>query len=288
MTRSFDTIYADVPYDQREALRFFRLSHPERRLDVQGTEWRYLIGGEDGPALLLLVGGLRMADAAFRNIPLLEDRFRVIAPSYPPLHRMADLADGIAAILDHEGISQVHVLAGSFGGMLAQVFLRRHMQRVDRAVLSTTAVFDEDTSSRYRQALAMVEATEESAVLSFAKQQMFDIIAPPEDMHAFYRAYIDELYSQRVNKAGIVSTYRALLDFADNVTLHPDDLADWPGQLLILESDDDATFDEPTRERVRGLYPQAQHYVFQNAGHSPATTQRELYFRVVREFLLGL
>jgi pimeloyl-ACP methyl ester carboxylesterase len=284
--RTFDEIYASVPAEQREELHQFRRTHPESTHVVNGVTWRYIASGAGDQVLLLLVGGLREADAAYRNIPLLEDDFRVIAPSYPALNTMAELADGIAGVLQHESVQSAHVLAGSFGGMLAQVFVRRHRAFVDKLVLSTTAVLDEASTGRYRQGIAMIDAAPEDVVMENAKETMFTIMQPPEAMHDFYRAYLDELYSYRVDKAALASTYHALLDFADNYTLMPDDLAGWPGAMLILEADDDATFDAQTRERVRALYPQAERYVFHNAGHSPAASQRDLYFKVVKDFLL--
>ena len=277
---TFDEIYADVPAEQRENLRRFRAENPPKTYHG----WEYIDTGAGEQVLLLLVGGLRMADAAHRNIPLLTDAFRVIAPSYPAFSTMAELSDGIAAILLHEGVSNVHVLAGSFGGMLAQVFVRRHRALVDKLVLSTTAVLDDDTAARYRMALQMIEPLEQAQITELAQQMMFQIIAPPEDQHAFYAAYLKELYTYRVDKSALMSTYEALLDFADNITLSPDD---WDGETLVLESDDDGTFDEATRARVRAVYPQAQSYVFKNAGHSPASTQQELYFEVVKGFLKG-
>jgi pimeloyl-ACP methyl ester carboxylesterase len=228
-----------------------------------------------------------MADASYRNIPMLDDDFRVITPSYPTLNTMSALADGLAAILDHEGISAAHVLAGSFGGMLAQVFIRRHPQKVSKLVLSTTAVLDDESAARYRQLMAMLEPMDQATVTQVAQEQMFNIIAPPASDHAFSRAYLNELYTYRVNKQALLSTYRSLLDFADNWKLSSDDLADWQGAMLILESDDDATFDESVRSRVRLLYPFAGTQVFHGAGHSPGTTQRDKYFEVVKSFLHG-
>jgi pimeloyl-ACP methyl ester carboxylesterase len=284
---AFEAIYSEVMDKQGAELQKFRQAHPPQRVVVAETEWEYLDSGAGDEIILLLVGGLRMADAAYRNIPMLDDDFRVITPSYPALNTMSALADGLAAILDHEGISAAHVLAGSFGGMLAQVFIRRHPQKVSKLILSTTAVLDDDSAARYRQLMAMLEPMDQATVTQVAQEQMFNIIAPPESDHAFYRAYLNELYTYRVDKQALLSTYRSLLDFADNWKLSPDDLADWQGDMLILESDDDATFDESVRSRVRGLYPFAQTHVFHGAGHSPGTTQRDKYFEVVKSFLHG-
>ena len=282
--RSFDEIYADVPPDQRDALRHFRDTHPEHTLDVNGVTWRYVVSGKPSAhPLLLLVGGLREADAAYANIAELDDDFRVIAPSYPTLDTMEALSDGIAAILRQECVSDVHVLAGSFGGMLAQVFIRRHADLIGKVVLSTTAVLDDANVQSYRAALQMMAALPDAQVLEGAKSTMFDIIQPPEDHHAFYRAYLDELFSYRVDKPALMSMYQALVGFAEGDALQQP----FNGAMMVLESDDDANFDAETRARVRALYPQAQTYTFYSAGHSPATSQRELYFRVVKAFLRG-
>jgi pimeloyl-ACP methyl ester carboxylesterase len=285
MSPTFDEIYAEVPAAQRDALAQFRTSHPPQSATVDGETWEYLEGGSGDETVLLLVGGLRVADAAYRSMPMLEDEFRVLTPTYPALPTMTALADGLAGVLDAAGVERASVLAGSFGGMLAQVLVRRHPARVKRLVLSTTAVLNAENADRYRTLLGMVQATEETDVLDMAKTQMFDTIAPPEDMHNFYRAYLDELYSQRLKKPDLVTTYEALLDYADNHTFTTDDLNDWDGEVLILESDDDATFDADTRAAVRALYPKARTFTFHGAGHSPGTTQRDLYFRVVKAFL---
>ncbi|PJF29736.1 MAG: hypothetical protein CUN52_06905 [Phototrophicales bacterium] len=287
-TRTFDQIYAHVPGHQRQALQEFRQNHPPRTTTHNGVVWEYLVAGDkSNPPLLLLVGGLRVADAAYENIPMLADEFYVITPSYPSVETMAELADGLCAVLDAEGISKAHVLGGSFGGMLAQVFVRRHMNRVDRLIISTTTLPDAKLAERYLTALQMMSELPEAEALEGTKKWMFETIAPHEEKVDFTRAFVDELYSQRLNKADLISTQRCLVDFHTQYHFTADDLAGWGGHIYVLESDNDATFDETVRAKVRELYPNAIHYVFHGAGHSPATTQRDLYFRVVKDFLKG-
>lgn len=284
---SFEQLYADVPEDQRDRLARFRAEHPVVKADVNGVTWEYIDAGSGDEVILLLVGGYRAADAAFRSIPLLKDDFRVITPTYPGHDTMAGLADGLAGLLDALGVDACYVLAGSFGGMLAQVFVRRHSGRVKKLVLSTTAILDDESITRYWDILNLLEPLPDEQVSHLAAEQMLETAAPPAAERAFWRAYLHELFTYRVNKRELLSTFRCLIDFAENHHLAPGDLSDWPGEMLILESDDDATFDEAMRAAVRERYPQAQTHVFHNAGHSPATTQRETYFKVVRDFLRG-
>lgn len=47
----------------------------------------------------------------------------------PAVYTLEDVADDAAALLDHLGIDDAHIVGGSMGGMIAQVFAARHAQR---------------------------------------------------------------------------------------------------------------------------------------------------------------
>jgi pimeloyl-ACP methyl ester carboxylesterase len=179
------------------------------------------------------------------------------------------------------------VLGGSMGGMLAQVFVRQHPKWVDKLILSTTTLPNVEYAQRYLTALEMMLPLPEEDAMNGAKAWMVETIDPSDDKALITRAFVDELYSQRLNKADLVSTQQCLVDFHTHYHFSADDLAGWHGHIYVLESDNDATFDEVVRAKVRELYPNAVHYVFHGAGHSPATTQRDLYFQVVKGFLKG-
>lgn len=114
-------------------LAAFRARHSYRTLDVGGLRWRYLSGGTGEQTVLLPAGGTRQPDMYLLLIEALERDFRVIAPAYPAGAGIAGLADGFT-----EGVRQVDVPGSSFGGFLAQMFARRHPERVRRLVLANT------------------------------------------------------------------------------------------------------------------------------------------------------
>lgn len=76
-----------------------------------------------------------------------------------------------------------------------------------------------------------------------------------------------------------------MIDFAENFTFAPGDLKEWPGKILIMESDDDPAFKPATREAVRAMYPRARVHTFVGAGHTPGYRQPDEYVRVLTEFL---
>ncbi|MFN8477908.1 MAG: hypothetical protein U0074_08855 [Kouleothrix sp.] len=66
--------------------------------------------------------------------------YRVLALSYlAALATAAALADGIATLLQCEGITHAHVLGGSYSGAIAQVLVRRHPTLV-ASLISRTLV----------------------------------------------------------------------------------------------------------------------------------------------------
>ncbi len=281
----FADFYGDVPADQREALRQFRDHYRPNTLRVKGVDWQYLTGGSGEQTILWLVGGLRAADAAFRSIPLLADNFRIIAPDYAAVNSLAELTEGLAAILEAENIAQAHVLAGSFGGMVAQVLVRRFPKMVGKLILSTTAPPIRAVGIKYQEQMVMLANLDEAILREGAKQQLFTTIAPPDHEAIFWRAYLNELYTERQGKADILSTYHCLIDFMLNQQFSPDDLHDWQGRILIINSDNDATFGAEVQTQLQALYPTAQTHTFIGAGHSPGSTRRDEYFALVRTFL---
>ncbi len=285
MSVGLDTFYHDAPLALVQELKEYRVTHLAHHVLCEGVPWTYSVSGHGERPVLWLVGALRVGDAAFRSIPLLEDHFKIIVPDYPPVMTMAALADGLSAILTAENIGASSVLAVSFGGMLAQVFAHCYPDRVSKLILSTTTPPDPTAATSYQQQYALVEGLDESIVREGAKLQMFTTMQHSPVEAPFWQAYVNELMTVRLGKADMLSTYACTIDYMLNYQFTPDDLAGWSNRILILDSDNDATFGPEVQARLKLLYPSALGYTFQGAGHSPGSTQRDTYFTLVRNFL---
>ena len=135
---AFDAIYAKVPPEQIERLREFRRAYPYKRLTFGDTAWEYISCGRGKQTLLLLPGALSVGESTFPLITAFENEYRIIAPSYALSLTMTGLCDGIAHILEAENINQVHVIGGSYGGLVAQYFVRKYKDKACSLVLSHT------------------------------------------------------------------------------------------------------------------------------------------------------
>src|SRR3954452_18238638 len=101
-------------------------------------------GPENAPAILLVHGLGGSARAWDRVVPLLEDRFRVVAVDLPgagaspPLTgtvTIEAMADLLPAALDAVGASRAIVVGHSMGGVIATALAERHAARIGSLVL---------------------------------------------------------------------------------------------------------------------------------------------------------
>jgi pimeloyl-ACP methyl ester carboxylesterase len=159
---AFEHIYKKASQAQKDQLLAFRTLHPIKKLTVGKNEWDYLAGGQGEETLVLLTGGLNSNEVWFQImtafekthrilsirylylVPLIcnanewfEKTHRVLSIRYPSVATVAELVEGVAAILDAEHIQRAHLLGESLGGMVAQCLVRRYPERVDTLILAS-------------------------------------------------------------------------------------------------------------------------------------------------------
>ena len=288
-SNAFDEIYASVPPHQVARLKRFRRTHRYERLPVGNTNWEYISCGQGEQALLSLPGALAVAESTFPLITAFENEYRIIAPSYALSLTMAGLCDGIARILEAEGVEQVHLLGGSYGGLVAQYFVRKYPDRVLSLTLSHTFVL----SARYAKPLwiagKLFPLLPRSLFvpilrLRLNKMLLSTLCAARHPEAEFWRAYLNEAIASELLKEVFVHQNRCLLDCAQQPEFTPNDLKQWLGKVLIIESDDDPAVRSRDRALLRSTYPQAQVHTFHNAGHASSIIRRKETVSVIRNF----
>ena len=283
---TFNRIYQGVPQDQKEQLLRFRESHRPRHLVAGGFDWEYLACGQGEETLVILPGGLRSGEAAFRIILALENEYRILAPTYPPAPSVEQWVDGIRAILDAEEVQEAYIFGSSAGGMLGQCFVHKYPERVKKLALGDTSLPDRERGRRYIRQSRFLPLIPIGWVRRMGQRGLPRMVsALPENLRAFWLAYLTELLDRIYTRDWILASYRAGIDYMLNYTFHPDDLRGWPGEILIIESDDDTVIGLEQLKLVREMYPQAQVYTFHNAGHVPAITHEAEYIQLLRDFL---
>ncbi len=280
--------YRHVPGEQVEQFMRFRREHPLKTLEIEGVSWEYITAGDgSGLPVSFLPGALSSAESAWRTISLLENRhYRLVVPSYPTeVGSMSGLADGVAEILTGEGIQAANVVGGSYGGMLAQVFVHRHPQRVTRLVLSHTYPPMVSRAGRVEPALRLFQILPMFLVKRLLSQRMIGILPPkPSPELLLIAAQVRETVETRLTRQAALNTYSRMMDF-DRQAYRPQDLEGWPGKTLIMLAEDDPTTPESLRNQLIALYPGARVHLFKGSGHATSILESGEYLKVMEDFL---
>ena len=237
-----------------EALDAFRASAPVQRLQHGGVEWQYRLVGSGAQGLLLLPGAVGDGDAYFTLAPL-SSSHRLIAIAYPQIESLTALLDGLRYILDRERIDSTDIVGGSFGGMIAQAFLRRFPQRTRRIVLSATG-----------------PAKPERAVSNQKWARLMGAL-PIGVTHVLLRLIVRvSLMPVTVDRQGPPS---------------PAGLQEWTGAVLVLEGEADKIARVGARDSLRSLFSGARVHTFPGAGHAISAERRHEWAAIVATFVTG-
>ncbi len=289
-TISFDDpkvagFYADVPAEQVAQLREFLVAYPYRQQRVAGVDWQYITAGEGEEALVLLPGALGRAETAWQLILAFAQKRRVLVPSYPPAATMAALAEGVAGLMQYEGMPTAAVLGGSYGGFVAQVFVRRFAGQTSKLILSHTAYPDTARGAQVKGVARWFPILPMSMLRSVYKRSTSGLLPEEHPETALVDAQYDHIVDVEMTKKDLVGMYRRIADYDSNYNFAPEDLAGWPGQVLLIFADDDPGTPEAVRARMQALYPGAQVHLFYGTKHSAPVIKREEFVAVIEQFL---
>lgn len=267
-----------------EALDAFRAAAPVRRLQHDGVDWQYRVAGDGAQGLLLLPGAVGDGEAYFTLGPLLSRTHKVIAIAYPPVDSLMRLLDGLRYILDREGIGPTDIVGGSFGGLIAQAFLRRFPQRTRRVVLSATGPAKPAraaSNAKWARVMGVLPIGVTRALLrAIVRVSLKPVTGDREFWRDFYVRAIATL-----SRDEFVARYALSADIDRHGPPWPAGPQEWTGAMLILEGDADKISRAGSRDKLKSLYPGARVHTFRGAGHAMAAERREEWAATIAEFL---
>lgn len=103
-SKTFAELYAAVDQSTTEALLAFRKKYRFKNTEIDATSWSYISCGKGEEAIILLHGMGGSADIWWQQILSLQDSYIILAPSYPAMVGIDNMAHGISAIMEHECI----------------------------------------------------------------------------------------------------------------------------------------------------------------------------------------
>jgi pimeloyl-ACP methyl ester carboxylesterase len=288
--QGFEQFYAGVPEAQKAQLLNFRKSHTYREVKANRKTWRYIAAGVGEKAVVFLPGAFLPADMWFFQMAALEGRYRVLAPDAYALQGFFDL-DQICWLLEEmlaiEGFEEATFVGLSAGGGIVQYLLQERPGLMTNGVLSHCGpiVYDEKGARQGRRLLTLSRLLPAALIRRLVVRQTSG--QPPADSkwQAFHDAYYREQSSQ-LQKETFLRFMELGLETRRSFTFEPDDVAAWPGRMLLLTSEDD-DFSYPRLALLQERYPKAETHVFEEGGHHTYLFYPQAYASVLEAFLDG-
>lgn len=274
--RGFRQLYPkqDAPLQAFEKFR----SNPLKSIQQGDYNWLYLATGQGQEAILFLHGMGGAYDIWWQQINAFKDSFRIIAPTYPTVETMKDLAAGIQAILASEELNEVHVIGSSLGGDLAQYIAAYHPELVKSAVFGNTFVAEPGFKALAEPMFAPLKWAPEWLSMYIFRKGVRETHYPASQNSVFLKAYLLEQGYGAMSGQQFASRALCVLD------IYPKRLSkDIP--VLIIEADNDPLVPENFRAKVRETYPGADIHTFSQTGHFPYLSHPDAYNEVIREHL---
>lgn len=257
------------------------------RIDVGDLTIAFERSG-NGPALVLLHGGLSDHREWRRQVDALSDRFTVVAwdapgcggSSDPPeSFRMPDFADCLAGFVEVLELGRPHVLGLSWGSALALELYRRHPS-IPRTLVLTAA---------YAGWAGSLPAT---VVAERLQTSLRDLALPPE---AFVRTWLPTLFTERATDemtdelVGIMSGFhpngvRAMLHALAEADLR-DVLPMIDVPTLLLYGEEDQRSPISVAEEMHSRIPGSTLVVIPEVGHQSNIEAADRFNAEIRNFL---
>lgn len=270
---------------------YLRPRMTEKKLTVKGVEWGYVTGGRGPQTLLMFHGAVGGAETMQWLADALAHEYRTIAPTIAGVRTLEEVCDAASAILDREHVGRAVVFGGSFGGLVAQAFLKRRWRQVEHLVLLSTGAPSPAVGAKNARAVKFMRLIPFPLMRALMKLEMGKHLqAPassPDDAERvnLFKQRLNDYLDHKLTKQTFLSRIELSIDFNLRETYGPDDYADWPGRVLLVESNDDPMIPAAERARLKAAYPRALVCTFEGAGHMIPLLRQEELVGVVRAFL---
>ncbi len=277
------------PYYDRAAAAAFGERHSPRSITVGAREWSYLRGGR-GRTTVLFLHGLGDAYDAGNLFLGLEDELRFIAPFVPPVASLDELADGLTAILDHEGVSRVVVAGISFGALLAQSFFHRRRDRVAHLFLADAFGPDRRRGVRNSRNVWSWDYLPLFLLRATFRLRMRFLLNAPGQLEPGQQAALDYARErlataiERLDRETGESQTRLGVEAFLNDPVEAAPLAGWIGKIVSIGPDDVAGL-QAGQAVLHRVFPSAERITLQGAGYVGTLVRPEVYRDALRRLL---
>jgi pimeloyl-ACP methyl ester carboxylesterase len=201
-------------------------------------------------------------------------------------YELETYAEDLAVLLDTLGINKIYLNAHSTGSSIAVFFLNLYPQRVERAILTCSGIFEYDEKAfkafykfggyvvAFRPRwLASIPFMDRLFMARFLRRSLTGSIS---------KAFLEDFLMADYESA-MGTVYTAVSKKA--VDVMPQEFAQLTVPTLLVSGQYDKIIPAEMGRQAAALNPQVHHLVIPNTAHFPMLEDPETYLKGVREFL---
>lgn len=276
---SFEELYADVDQETVDSLVAFRNDYPTKTVIVNDKPWEYLVLGQGEHTIVFLHGMTGAYDIWWQQMEVLQEQYRVISMTYPAAESLNEMAGGVMAILEAEGVNEVHLVGSSLGGYFAQYLVANYPDKINSAVLANTFPPNDLIAEQNKVIGIFLPYLPEWLIMNVFSGSIRGSVYPASEYSDLVLAFGLEQTGGRMSKGQIIGRFHSVIDPFN--APDPDQLG---VPVMIIESDNDPLVDPVLRSELKTTYSSAEVHTFTGAGHFPYLNRAEEYTRIINEF----
>lgn len=281
----------------------------EFECELNGVRIHYTVRGE-GPVIIAHSGGPGGDARMWMDLAGIDDFAKVViihprgsglsgdAPE-PNAYMLSDFAGDVEALRELLGIQRPTMMGWSHGGMVVQQHAVEYPQSVSKLILYDTSAyfgeFLEDVEAAVRQFVdepwyeASLEALQKEWAGEYESAEEMGALWA-EEMKFYFKEFGDRervFHEKTMNLLFRIDSLKAFNELeADDMDLR-DNLRSVEIPTLIIVGRHDFITTVAMAEEMDKILPDSRLEVFENSGHFVHVEQREEFYRVVKEFVLG-
>jgi maspardin len=274
-----EALYQAVSPQTVASLKSFRDHYPKMTITHGGDDWNYRVAGSGGKTILFLHGMTGAYDIWWQQISALEDTYRIVTVTYPPIDNLNDLGEGIMAILNTEEIDRVHLVGSSLGGYLSQYLVAHYPQKIEKAIFANTFPPNDIIAEKNKTIGRLLPIIPEWAVMDVLRKNTEAALYPASGHSELVKAYMMEQSYGMMNKQQFVARFHCVID-----PFTPPNTEALGIPVMIIEADNDPLVEPALREMLKQTYPAATVATLNQVGHFPYLNQPDHYTELIRAF----
>lgn len=276
-----------------EEIKLFNKEHVVESKSIKGVSFNYILSGSGEKKVVLLTAGSGMYEGFYKHISLLEKDYTVLAFDYPyNMNNIKMMVDSIAELLNSLGFTKVCLIGESIGGFIAQLFVKRYPELIDKVIFTNTAGITTDLDYKVKSemidgiksAIKAIQRTPnyilKSALTKKAIKKVKEDLGSGANL-VYVKDYINYMMEQ-LSKEKAIYLCKLALNFVEEISFNDDSFSNFNGKVYIINTKDDDLFDISMKNQLTNLFKDSVVIDVKNGGHEMFLFKVDEYVGIIK------